>query len=101
LLQSNLIDLPVTKWDANNFTFDLQRDASVLNGTSNVFTGLYAGKTWGGLQLDVITGGTAARFTGASIGTVEDKNREIAVHQDNLAGLSVTRKVFVPGDGYF
>ena len=101
LLQSNLIDLPVNKWDANNFMFDLQKDASVLYGTGNVFTGVYAGKTWGGLQLDVITGGTASRFTGASIGTVEDKNREIAVHQDNLAGLSVTRKVFVPGDGYF
>ncbi|MEN3340225.1 MAG: large repetitive protein, partial [Acidobacteriota bacterium] len=101
LLRNNLIDLPVTKWDANNFTFDLQKDASVLTGTNGAFTGVYAGKTWGGLQLDVTEGGTVARFVGSSFGTVEDRNREIAVHQDSLAGLSVTRKVFVPADGYF
>ena len=101
LLQNNLIDLPVTRWDANNFTFDLQKDGSVLHGTNEVFGGLYAGKTWGGMQLDVIAGGTPTRFTGADFGTVEDKNREIAVHQDNVGGLSVTRKVFVPATGYF
>jgi len=101
LLQNNLIDLPVTKWDANNFKFDLQKDGSVLDGTNSVFTGNYAGKTWGALQLDVIAGGTTTRFTGANVATVEEKNREIAIHQDNVGGLSVTRKVFVPADGYF
>ena len=101
LLQNNLVDLPLTRWDANNFTFDLQKDGSILHGTNDVFGGLYAGKTWGGMQLDLIVGGTATRFTGAAFGNVEDKNREVAVHQDNVAGLSVTRKVFVPATGYF
>ena len=96
LLQSNLINLPVTKWDANNFTFDLQPDGSVLYGSGNVFTGVYAGKTWGGAELDVINGGVSTRFTGANIGTVEEKTREVVVHQDDVGGVSVTRKVFVP-----
>ena len=101
LLQNNLIDLPLTKWDANDFVFDVQTDGSILHGTRDVFTSLYAGATVGGLQLDVMTVGTATRFTGASIATVEDQNREIAIQQDNLAGLRVTRKVFVPSTGYF
>ena len=101
LLQNNLIDLPVTRWDANNFIFDLQKDGSVLHGTNDLFAGLYGGKTWGGMRLDVIAGGTATRFTGGDFGTVEDQNREVAIHQDNVGGLSVTRKVFVPASGYF
>ncbi len=101
LLQNNLVDLPLTKWDANNFAFDVQKDGSILHGTNEVFGGLYAGRPWGGMQLDVISGATATRFGGASFATVEDKGREISVHQDNVGGLSVTRKVFVPAAGYF
>ena len=101
LLQNNLVDLPLTKWDANNFTFDLQKDASILRGTNNVFVGPDAGQPFGGMHLDVIAQGTATRFTGANFGSVEDKSREVAVHQDNVGGLSVTRKVFVPSAGYF
>ncbi|MCU1383321.1 MAG: LamG domain protein jellyroll fold domain protein [Acidobacteria bacterium] len=101
ILENNLIDLPTTRWDANNFLFDLQKDGSVLHGTNDVFSALYAGKTWGGMQLDVIAGGTPTRFTGGDFGTVEEKNREIVIRQDDVAGLSVTRKVFVPATGYF
>ena len=53
------------------------------------------------MQLDVIASGIATRFAGATFGTVEDKSREVAIHQDNVGGLSVTRKVFVPAGGYF
>ena len=97
LLQNNLIDLPISRWDANNFLFDLQKDGSILHGTNHVF----GFGDWGGMQLDVVAGGTATRFTGANFGTVEDKSREIVVRQDNVGGLSVTRKVFVPAAGYF
>jgi hypothetical protein len=101
LLQNNLVDLPLTKWDANNFTFDLQKDASILRGTNNVFVGPDAGQPFGGMHLDVIAQGTPTRFTGADFGSVEDNSREVTVHQDNVGGLSVTRKVFVPSAGYF
>src|SRR5207237_209106 len=92
---------PVTRWDANNFTFDFQKNGSVLHGTNNVFAGNQAGTSGGGMVLDVIADGIASRFTGASFGTVEDKSREVAVHQDNVGGLSITRKMFVPTGGYF
>jgi hypothetical protein len=101
LLQNNLIDLPVSRWDANNFLFDLQKDGSILSGKNQVFGGVSGGTTWGAMQLEIVAGGTAARFTGADFGTVEDKSREIVVSQDNVGGLNVTRKVFVPAAGYF
>ena len=37
MLENNLIDLPTNRWDANNFAFDIQKDASILNGTNTVF----------------------------------------------------------------
>ncbi len=101
ILENNLIDLPANRWDANNFKFDIQKDASVLSGTNTLFTGVYAGKTWGGAILDVSANGTSARFSGSNFGTTDNRNRQITVHQDNVAGLNVTRKVFVPSDGYF
>src|SRR5262249_35301257 len=101
LLQNNLTDLPTKRWDASNFLVDVQKDASILSGTSNVFGGQTTGRTWGASLLDIVAGGTPARFTGASFGTTEDQAREVVVHQDGLNGLNVTRKVFVPSAGYF
>ena len=101
LLQNNLVDLPLYRWDANNFLFDLQKDGSILSGINDAFGGMFNSTPWGAMQLDIVSGGTATRFTGANFGTVEDKNREIVVRQDNVGGLSVTRKVFVPAAGYF
>ncbi|HXH07600.1 MAG TPA: Ig-like domain-containing protein, partial [Vicinamibacterales bacterium] len=98
-LQNNLIDLPATRWDANNARFDIQRDASVRAGGSAVFEA--SATASGASRLEIVRGGTAHAFAGASVGTFEDGGREIAVGQDDLAGLSVTRKVFVPRAGYF
>ena len=47
LLQNNLINLPVSRWDASNFLFDIQRDGSILNGSDTVFAGTAAGDRWG------------------------------------------------------
>ena len=39
--------------------------------------------------------------TGTTVGTTEVNGQQIVIRQSNLAGLNVTRKVFLPADGYF
>lgn len=92
LLQNNAIGLPATRSDANNFEFDVQADGSLTRG-SNAFDGAAI--------LDVVAGGVAHRFTGGEVPTAEQSSREIVTRQNGLAGLNVTRKLFVPLTGYF
>jgi hypothetical protein len=54
---------PLSRWDANNYFIDVQRDGTLRTG-SNVFRGL------GGLGLDVVSGGVPARFEGQTIATI-------------------------------
>jgi plastocyanin len=99
-LLNNAISLPVNRWDANNLFFNIQHDGSIFDGTDNSFRGDFE-QNQGAFLLDLIVGGTPNRFNGGTIGTTEEAGREIAVRQQNLAGLDVTRKVFIPRDGYF
>jgi protocatechuate 3,4-dioxygenase beta subunit len=94
-LVSNAINLPTVLYDANNFPH------GVTNGGANSDGYNYVFHNGGAFNLDVVAGGTATRFTGSSVGSVEDGGREIAIRQSNVAGLNVTRKVYVPRDGYF
>src|SRR6185369_9955718 len=64
----------------------------------NVF---YQNGAKGGAAFDLIAAGTVIPFSGDPIATQEDQSREMALRQQNLAGLNVTRKVYVPRDGYF
>ncbi|MGE5243771.1 MAG: carboxypeptidase regulatory-like domain-containing protein [Betaproteobacteria bacterium] len=100
LLQSNALALPYGPvYDANNFSYSVQQDASNLNGYLNMFDGDQAANR-GAPLLDLVVGGVANRFTGSNIGTFENHQQSIAVRQ-SVAGLNVTRKVFVPTTGYF
>ena len=93
------VGLPTFLSDGNNFYFQIQPDGSLI-GTNGVYQ-----PYWGGNQnaslLDVVSGGVATRFTGATTGTAEQNQQQIVVQQDGLGGLTVTRKIFVPRDGYF
>jgi Carboxypeptidase regulatory-like domain len=94
LLQSNAVNLPYAYlYDANEYYFDVQRDASIA------YPYVFAGG--GAPLLDIVANGTATRFTGATIGTFENQKQSIAVRQQGVDGLDVTRKVFVPNAGYF
>ena len=94
VLTSNAVTPPVDRYDANNYRYDIQGNGTVLNGSG-------AFRDQGGLVLDVVSAGVPTRFTGAPIATVEDGGREVAVSQQGLAGLNVTRKVSVPRTGFF
>lgn len=100
LLQGNAVNLAQTLYDANNFPFDVTANGASYGGADSVFYGYCCGNS-GGPLLDIVAGGTANRFSGSNIGTYEIQKQSIAVAQQNVAGLNVTRKVFVPRDGYF
>ena len=94
------VALPLTLVDANGLSFDLQQNGRIGVGTQRAFYG-NGGSSGGASLLDIVSGGTANRFNGGARGGQEDGNREIAIVQSGLAGLNVTRKVYVPADGYF
>ena len=99
-LNGDTIALPTTRYDANDFVFDLQPDASIGLGYSSVFAGDFA-SNGRGLLLDIVAAGTTTRFAGASTASVEESGQEISSTQNDINGLEVTRKVFVPRTGYF
>ena len=99
-LTNNAITLPHSLYDANNRTIDVQHSGAILDGDSSLWFGDGSSER-GAMLLDVTAGGVTTRFEGPEVPTVENGGREIAVRHENLAGLSVTRKVFVPRGGYF
>ncbi|MFL6388274.1 MAG: carboxypeptidase regulatory-like domain-containing protein [Terriglobales bacterium] len=99
-LLNNAINLPTNLFDASDFFFNVQSDGSILDGTNSVYEGDF-GANRGAFSLDVISAGTPNRFSGTGFGTTEQNGREIVIRQNALAGLNVTRKVFLPQDGYF
>jgi len=98
LLQSNAFNFPITLLDANTFQFDLRADGAIGAGKS-VFNPVNLPRT--GAALSVVSNGVTTAFTGNTIGTKEDQGREVAARQTNVAGLNITRKIFVPSTGYF
>jgi hypothetical protein len=104
-LVANVIQLPSTLFDANNFNFDLAPSGIISSGKSQMFSGDFANNQ-GGLLLDVISGGVPIHFTGQSdsgqnFAVTELGGRQIVITQPGIAGLDVTRKIYVPQDGYF
>jgi hypothetical protein len=98
-LVDNLITLPVSRYDANNLHYAIQGNGSLLDSIYEVFDG--DDVTRGGLLLKVTAGAVTADFTGGTQGGREENGREISVNQNNVAGLNITRKVYVPREGYF
>jgi hypothetical protein len=104
-LIANVIQLPTTLLDANNFSYDLQTDGDTQNGMNQIFEGDFNTHR-GAFLLDIVANGTPNRFTGQStegnnLVHTELNGQQVVIRQEGLAGLNVTRKIFVPNDGYF
>jgi len=95
--RANAINLPTYFLDGNNHQFDLQPTGSINCGASCVFAAFDGS---GAAKLDVIVNGQSTHLRGSSIarrghrGTADPRQAG-----GGLAGLNVTRKVFVPRDG--
>jgi hypothetical protein len=98
-LADNRIALPSNLQDANGFTYDVQQTGSIGHGWLNNYyyynSGLFS---TGGVQLEI----NGQAFTGDTSASLEAGRRQLSVAQTTpIAGLNVTRKVFVPKGGYF
>ena len=102
-MASNIITLPRTLYDANSLTYDIESNGRLRFGYNSVFAGpgSYTSDPYGGSMLTLVAGGTDAAFAGAASAIGENGNRELAITQTGIAGLDVTRKVYVPATGYF
>jgi hypothetical protein len=94
VLAGTIVNLPIDLFDGNAFRFDIQRNGSLSDGSNDAYDG--------GLNLRLFTpAGAASSFPNAVQGRTEDTGREVAIKGTGMAGLEVTRKIFVPADGYF
>lgn len=101
VLSNNAITLPETVYDGNIIPFDIQEDGTIERGMNNLFYQYYSGSLQGGAVLTLFDNGTPVSFSGGLVSTQEELGRELVVRENDLAGLNVTRKIYVPGDGYF
>lgn len=102
-LQSNVVQLPTILYDANGFEFQIDNDGSIHYGHNSVFRGNGSSDS-GGMVMQLMVNGSTFPFIGvdsATVATSELSGRQIVVSQNGIAGLNITRKVFVPQDGYF
>jgi hypothetical protein len=104
-LLADVVQLPFTLFDANNFNFDIAANATIANGKGQIFGGDFGGHQ-GGFHLDLISGGSTFSFGGQgsttqNLATSQLGGRQLAISQTGIAGLDVTRKIYVPQDGYF
>ncbi|MFZ4856964.1 MAG: carboxypeptidase regulatory-like domain-containing protein [Desulfuromonadaceae bacterium] len=97
-LQSNAVTLPLNLSDGYNNSFPIQQNGSIYSssGSARVF-----GSTGAAVLALTPESGIPAAFAAVTSGTQEQSGREIALRQADVAGLAVTRKVFVPLEGYF
>ena len=98
-LLPSAVALPLSLTDANGFQWQIARD-----GTLNHSLMLIGPET--GSRLTVIRAGVATSFAGPDCtptctAATEEGQREVVLPQSGVAGLEVTRKVYVARDGYF
>lgn len=89
----------VTLYDANNFAYPVKQTGAIADGTQAVFQG-DNGDARGATRLELVVGGQATTYIGQGA-TLELSGRQVAIAEQTISGLSVTRKVYVPQWGYF
>jgi hypothetical protein len=94
-LIANAVQFPHTNHDASNFPFDVQQDGSVALGMNSVYGALFPNPS-GAFKLEIVRDGAATPFTGQLIGRKELGGAQLVTQQNDIGGLNVTRKVFVP-----
>ena len=93
--------LPATLYDANAEEYMVSLDGSLQLGYKEEFYTAVSTLTQGAMLLNVISGGTATPFTGSSTAATSSNGREFDITQSGVDGLNITRKVYIPIDGYF
>ena len=100
VLGNSVLPSRTTLSDANGFPYGIRENGRIQDGFSNLFAGDFAENT-GASVLDVTSGGSTVRFTGSDVAQTTQGGRELSIAEEGLLGLDVTRRVYVPQDGYF
>ena len=95
-LDDSLIPVTQTLFDGNNFAYNVRENGQLQDGQRSIFQG-DGGENRGFGVLDI----EGETFLGSPLGGSEENGRELVIGQDGLSGLNVSRKIFVPFDGYF
>ncbi|HEX3130768.1 MAG TPA: carboxypeptidase regulatory-like domain-containing protein [Thermoanaerobaculia bacterium] len=87
-------------YDANNYFYPIQYpNGSILDGTLDLFRG-NGDKNRGGFRLELGQAGTFHPFQ-ATTSAIGLQGREVLLSGGDASGLTVSRRVFVPVEGYF
>jgi len=94
--------LPITLYDVNGLPYPVSDDGSLNSGLNLEFSNFPTlPPQTSALRLDLISGGNVIQFRGAGFARTANAGRELQIQQQDIAGLTVTRKIYVPRDGYF
>ena len=93
--------LPATLFDANQNQYPVVVDGSVWPGTLQEFDSAFSSLEQGGFLLDLVSGGTTTHFTGSQSATTVNNGQELDIQQLDILGLNITRKIYIPINGYF
>lgn len=97
------VNLPINRYDANGFLFDLQGDGSIARGDNSVFDGDGSAARRAAL-LELVVGGVGVPFLNGdgSVGRLTQDGQLLEVDElHSASGLNVSRRVYVPKRGYF
>ncbi|RXH58431.1 carboxypeptidase regulatory-like domain-containing protein [Granulicella sibirica] len=103
MLAQNQVRTTQTLFDANAMPYDLDQTGEISSGLNSVFAGFgIAGYNQHDetLTLYLDSDGSTHGFSGNVFATSLQNGQELAVEQDGVAGLNVTRRIFVPKAGY-
>jgi hypothetical protein len=99
-LSTSLVPSTLLLYDGNGLQYPIRENGGLFDGSFTVFGG-YHGANDGGALLSIVQNGNATPFAGEEFAPVSLGSREISITQNGIDGLNITRRVYVPGDGYF
>jgi hypothetical protein len=99
-LSTSLVPTTLPLTDANGFNYPIRENGGLFDGAFTVFQGDGQFNS-GGSLLTIVQNGDIYPYAGELFAPVTLNGRQISITQNDIAGLNVTRRVYVPADGYF
>ena len=99
-LSTSLVPSTLLLYDGNGLQYPIRENGGLFDGSFIVFGG-FRGTNEGGALLSIAQNGNVTPFAGEEFAPVSLGSRQISITQNGIDGLNITRRVYVPGDGYF